>query len=937
MAILLHFSHSDLQIKYPFEMKLIQVFVLVLFAQLVSAQQFSITGRVMDAKNGEPVIGATVSLLQAPDSMLVRGEITDIDGYFAIKDIKKREYLLQISYVGYERFFTSLNSDSDINLGTLPLQEASQLLDEVVVKAEMVTGSQKGDTISFNAAAFTTLKDANTGDLIAKMPGIVIQNGQVQAEGETVQKILVDGKEFFGGDVNTALQSLPAEMVKNIEIFDRKSEKAQLSGFDDGNDVKTINIVTKPSKKVGQFGKMDAGYGTDNRYQLASSVNFFNGDQRWTVNGLSNNINVTNYSADPNSQGETRSQDGVINTNNLGIQYSNTFFKVLEISGNYGYSHRKNQAEAKLFRDYILPSQEDQVYDEQSKSQRRDQDHRLNMRIQYKINERNTFIFLPRIDVKNDINQNSFFGVTSLSDGPLNQTDNASHSDNDDRDYSANLLYNHKFLKEGRTITLRGNTESHENLDEAERMALSRYFLEDSIEDDLLHQNIYRDRSGQDYSFGGSYTEPVGTYGKIELEYEFRNRKNDSDKRNYDILENNEELLDTLLSNVFNSDYSTQEAELGYQFRKDKVSLQVELEYQRANLANFQAFPQVSELMRDFNSLLPTFRLNYQISKGSNLEVNYFTWTREPGIGQLQEVVDNSNPLQLRIGNPLLDQEYNNRIRARYRNRNTKKETSFFAGFDASIIDKFITNTTTIASESMPVNEEITLEKGGQLIKPQNVDGNWNVRSYVNYGLPITAIKSNFNAWTGVGYRQLPGIINELTSYTKSTDFSLGLNLSSNISDRVDFNLSTRSNYSMVDNSLRPELSNHFFRHTNQLNFKAIIWKGLTLRTDLRHQYITGLADGIDPSYLLFNGSLGKKVLKDERGEVSIRVYDLFRQNNNVNRDITELYIQDSERTVLQRYFLVSFTYNLRHFSTGTSIDDYKIEPSGNENERRRG
>lgn len=920
-------------------MKFFQIALFLLVSQFAFGQKYSISGRVLDGRNGEPVIGATVSLLQATDSVLVTGEITDIDGYFTMRDVKRRDYLLQVSYVGYERLFKYINSENDIDLGVLPLMEASQVLEEVVVQAEMVTGSQRGDTISFNAAAFTTLKDANTQDLISKMPGIVIQNGQVQAEGEAVQKILVDGKEFFGGDINTALQSLPAEIVKNIEIYDRKSEQAQLSGFDDGNDVKTINIVTKPSKKVGQFGKMDAGYGTDNRYQVASSVNFFNGGQRWTVNGLSNNVNITNYSADPNSQGESRTQDGVINTNNIGLQYSNTFFKVLEISGNYGYSNRKNQAEGNLFRDYILPGQEDQVYEQQSINERRDQDHRLNMRVEYRINPRNTIILLPRADIKNDVNANSFFGATTVDQKLINQTDNTTNSNNDDNDYGLNLLYNHKFLKEGRTVTLRANAESHRNIDVAQRQALSKFFLDDSVEDDLLNQNINRDRAGKDMEFGLSYTEPAGKNGKFELEYEYRNRKNDSEKLNFDIFENSEQILDTSLSNVFTSEYITNEAELGYQYKVENLSIQVELEYQNANLNNNQIFPQTSKLERNFNNFLPTFRLNYQMSKNSNLEINYFTWTREPGIGQLQEVVDNSNPLQLRIGNPNLNQEYNNRIRARFRNRNAEKETSFFAGVDASLVDNFITNTTLIANQSLPINDQITLEQGGQLIKPQNVDGNWSLRSFVNYGLPLARIKSNFNVWTGVGFRQLPGIINEQKTYTQSTDFSLGLNLSSNISDRVDFNISTRSNYSLVDNSLRPELSNNFFRHTNQLNLKAIIWKGITVRTDLRHQFFTGLAEGIDPSYFLVNGSIGKKMLKDDRGELSIRVYDLFRQNNNVNRDITELYIQDSERTVLQRYFMLSFTYNLRHFSTGASLDDFKVESEdkGNNDNRRRG
>lgn len=913
----------------------------VLVIQVSYGQKLSISGQVADINNGEPIIGATISLLQATDSLLISGEVSDIDGKFKISDVQKRDYLLEVSYLGYEKLYRRISRETDIDLGLLNLYQSSEILDEVTVEAEAVTGQQRGDTVSYNASAFTTMQDATTQDLIAKMPGIIIANGQVQAEGEAVQKILVDGKEFFGGDVNTALQSLPAEIIKKIEIYDRKSEKAMLTGFDDGNEVKTINIVTKPSKKIGQFGKMTAGYGTDDRYQAAASVNFFNDDQRWTVTGLSNNVNVTDFTADPNSQGEERSQDGEITTNNIGLQYSNTFFKKLEVSGNYALSNRINQADGDLFRDYILPSQADQTYEEFNSTARNDLDHRLNMRMEYRLNKRNTIIFLPTMSIKNDVNDNRFLGVTKTGGAFVNQTTNASQSNNFDNDFRANLLFNHKFLKPGRTVTISGNTEYHSNTDNALRQAENIFFVGTDQELEILDQNITLDRAGFDLEGGFSFVEPVGDKGKIEFEYEVRNRNNASERLNFDLFEvptSSEEirLLDTALSNVFESQYITNEAELGYQFKNENVSAQVELQYQRADLLNTQQFPNASDLGRTFDSVLPSLRLEYSISDSSNIQVSYYTWTREPDVSQLQDVVDNTRPLQLRVGNPNLDQEFNNRLRVRYRLRSPSKETSVYAGIRASLVNNKITSTTLIAAEDLQVNEEVTLAKGGLLIRPANVDGNWDVGGYVSYGRPIKVIKSNFNAWTGLGYGRLPGIINESLTFTNNTRYSFGLNLSSNISDQVDFNISTRSSYTTVDNSLNQLLDNNFLRHTTRVNFKAIVWKGITLRTDLNHQYISGLAEGIDNTFFLVNGSIGKKVLKDDRGEISLRVYDLLQQNNNVNRTINEVFIEDSERTVLQRYFMLSFTYSLRHFNTGVSIDDFEMGGDSN-NRRRRG
>lgn len=901
------------------------------------AQDIAIQGIVKDAKEKLPVIGATVSVINPSDSTLIAGEITDLDGSFKFSGIREGSYVVKISFLGYQTLTKNINSEGDVDFGVMEMQLATQVLDEIVVEAEVVTGEQRGDTVAFNAAAFTTLKDASTQELITKMPGIAVIDGQIQTNGEAIQRILVDGQEFFGGDVQTALQSLPAEMVKSVEIYDQKSDKARLSGFDDGEEVKAINIVTKASKKVGQFGKMTGGYGTDDRYQGAASVNFFNDQQRATVTGLSNNINAVSYSAEPNSQGEERTQDGVINTNSINLQYSNKWSNGLLLSASYGYSDRRNEAEGIIFRDYILPSQEDQVYSERNSDIQTDKDHRFRMRLEYDLTPKDKLIFVPEFRLNYNIAEYNFRGQTFEGQDPLNESNTTNSSNNYDNDYESRLTYNHRFDKEGRSITLYTQGDYHNNLDNARRIAQNIYYDGVVAEAENLNQRIERLRNGVGFSAGGSYTEPVHENGMIELEYSMRNRLNDSDLLNYNVLEENPdgnmESLDTALSNVFENSYLTNEVELGYQYKIENLSVQAEVEYQRADLVNNQEFPFASNLQRTFNSILPSFRLDYNISENKNLQVNYFSWTREPRIGDLQEVIDNSNPLRLRTGNPNLDQEFNHRVRARYRFRNREKERNLYIGMNASIIGNAVTNTTFIADEATEVANGIILSKGGQLVRPENVSGNWSVRSFINYGLPVPVIKSNFNAWTGIGYRQRPGIVNDQKTFTNSTDLRLGLNLSSNISDRIDFNISTRSNYSIVDNSNKPELNNNYFRHSTRVRLNSILWKGITFRVNATHEFFEGLSEDLDNSFFLVNMSLGKKILPNERGEISLRVYDLFGQNNNIDRNVTELFIEDRERTVLQRYFMLSFTYNLRHFSTGYSLDDF--DTGGQDDDRR--
>ena len=383
-------------------------------------------------------------------------------------------------------------------------------------------------------------------------------------------------------------------------------------------------------------------------------------------------------------------------------------------------------------------------------------------------------------------------------------------------------------------------------------------------------------------------------------------------------------MLDTAISNTFNSRYLTQETELGYQYNTEKLRVQVEAEYQHASLLNEQLFPRDYDMDRTFRSVLPSARVDYKFSENKNIEFNYRTWTNEPSVGQLQAVIDNSNPLQLRTGNPNLDQSYNNWIRTRYKAHNPETNQSFYASVQSNITQNYISNQTYIAEQPTEVEDGIVLEKGSQLTQPVNVNGYYDIRSYVSYGQPLEGIKSNIHVGGSVRYSRKPGLINNETNLANASSFGLGASLSSNISEKVDFRISTRSSYNVVENSLRPVLNNNYFVQRTHLRYSWILWEGLVYRTDLRHQLNSGLSAGFDNSYMLWNMSLGKKLFKNQLGEISLNVYDLLKQNNNIRRNIAEAYVEDVQSNVLQRYFMLTFTYNLRHFSEGTSVDDYE-------------
>jgi hypothetical protein len=905
------------------------VYIFLIFICLfqVSAQTHNIKGKLKEADAEEAVPFATVLVQSLPDTTQVAGVASDLEGNFEIKNIEEGQYLLTIQFLGYATLYQDIRVDRDIDLGTLPMRQEATALSEVTISARRATGEQKSDTSLYNADAFKTMKDASAQTLVQKLPGVNMEDGVLQAQGENVAQILVDGKPFFGGDVKTALQNLPAEVIQSIEIFDQKSEKAQMTGFDDGERLKTINIITKPNRRKGQFGRTTAGYGSDERYLMGASINSFNEDQRITFTGLSNNINVMDYSSDPNDQsGGGRPQNGIITTNILGLNFTDTWAKdKIKISGSYLYANRKNEGVSSRFREYVTSSDTEQTYSEDSRNTRNSHGHQLDMRLEYNINKNNRIVYRPRFEIDFDKEASSFMGETINLDGPLNQTANQRNARNEDFDLFNRLFFSHKFDKPGRTLTLRAVHGDHYNKDRAVRKAVNAFFQGDE-RTELINQEVNRDRTGFNWETGVSYTEPVGKKSQVEIEYEIGNRGDDSNQLTYDILNENlgyELEVDTALSNTFQSQYLRQEVELGYQYKFEKVRFQVEMEYQKGDLKNDQAFPAPYVLSRSFDALLPTVRFDYKISDHTNLEFDYDTYTSMPQITQLQEAIDNSNPLQLRTGNPELNQSYSNRIRGRFRSNNPDTDHNWFVFAQASIVRDAISNASFIADEPTELENGMVLEKGSQLFLPINLEGYRDFRSWVSYGVPAEFLKSNFNISGGYSYFKRPGQVNDALSFNNSQRLSTGVSLTSNISDKIDFNISTRVSFNSVENTLKPDLNNNYFYQRNRVNINWILLKGIVYRLDMNHQLNTGLSTGYDNNFVLMNMSLGKKIFNDERGEISLNVYDLLGQNNSIHRNVSDVYIEDIQNNVLQRYFMLTFSYNLRRFSKGTDMDDY--------------
>ncbi|MFN8343803.1 MAG: outer membrane beta-barrel protein [Spirosomataceae bacterium] len=923
-----------------------------------SGPTVEVKGRLVDANDQSALIGANVILINTADSTVRYGAVADTSGAFLFRSIPAEGYRVIASFIGYIPYDQRINlRRANPDLGKIALKPDAQLLKDVIVKGVAERVEQKGDTVIYNASAFKVNKDANAQDLLEKMPNITVENGQVKAQGENVQKVTVDGRDFFGDDASLALKNLPAEVIDKIQVFDRLSDQAQFTGFDDGQTTKTINIVTRSDRNNGQFGKVYGGYGTDDRYMAGISTNYFKKNTRLSLIGMTNNINQQNFGSEdllgvlgtsgggPGGGGGNRGggqggggnrggggggnfggnaadnfltgqQGGINRTNAIGLNYSDNWGKKWKVSGSYFFNNGKNNNTSQLARTFFTTQGTGQVYNEDYFSSNNNFNHRFNARLEYTINTKNSIIITPRLSLQDNTSYSTLLGVNSLTGVKINQTQTNKQAQNDGYNFSNTFLWRHRFGKIGRTISVGLTTSANDKSGESSLKSINNYYGRKSS-DSLQVTDQRTDTKGNGYTVSGniSFTENIGRTGQLQLNYIPSYTKNYSDRNTYNYSQSTGEYStpDLRLSNEFDNTYLTNRLGGSYRLRIKKTMITGEVNYQNAQLSGKQNYPLKYEINRTFNNILPSAMIMYRGTDGRSLRINYRTSTNAPSISQLQNVVDNSNPLFLKTGNPNLKQEYNHNMFFRYGVTNAKSARSFFINVNGSFTQNNISNATYIATKDTVV-AGFPLRIGSQFSQPVNVNGNWNIRSFVTYGLPFTAIKSNLNFNLGTGYTRTIGLINNAQNTSNTHSITGGMVVSSNISEQLDFTLSVNGNYNTVTNSLQPALDGTYYYQNSNFKLNWVSKAGFFVNTNLNHTFYTGLGQNFNLNFTLWNAAVGYKFLKNKAGELKLSTFDVLGQNNSISRTVTETYIEDLQTRVLQRYYMMTFTYTLRNF-----------------------
>ncbi|MCO5231540.1 MAG: outer membrane beta-barrel protein [Chitinophagales bacterium] len=918
------------------------------FISISNAQGVSISGKVSDSSDAEVLIGASVILLNSTDSIQLKGTVTDIDGSYLLSNINTGNYIIKVAYMGYETLSKPISVISqNIRKLDFALLQDAKVLSTVEIDAIMPRMVLKGDTSQFNAEAFKVNADADVGDLVTKMPGVMIQDGKVQAQGEQVRKVLVDGKEFFGDDAMMTLKNLPANIVDKIQVYDNLSEQAQFTGFNDGNTEKVINIITKEEVKDGMFGRAYLGYGWQNRYSAGGNWNYFKDARRISVLGLSNNINIQNFNnedlvgvalstkskpsggrgrgggmsgrggfGDNNVGNFLTSGSGGINwTNGIGVNYVEEWKKDVKLSADYFFNHTKNENNSSLDRQY-LAEDFSQNYSQIIKQTSHNYQHRFNAKLDYDIDDKKSLTFRPNITFQN--NQQSSIGnaLTQIINGNiLAKSDNDNSSTNKAYNISNSLLYKHKLAKQGRTFSVR--LESKLNNKMVDNYLIAQNIFSDNL-DSIIFQNQWTDGLSKTLTLGSelSYTEPIGDKSQLKIEYSPGYSHATSDRYTYFYDEQTHEysIVDLNLSNVFKTINWVQRTGLSYRFKAEKLNFNFGVNYQYSSLLSDKLLPIDLSVDKRYHNFLPTAQMGYKFSKNNNLSLFYRTYVRSPNVAQLQDVVDNTNPLLLTSGNKDLNQQYSHTIGMRWRFAQPMKGRSAFAMISSSLNNQYITNATLLASRDTIIGDNIVLPAGGQWTRPVNVNGNWSLNSVVNFGTPLLFMKSNLNLFTGFNFNKVPNYINSSLYFNNSYNFNSGIVLGSNISEKIDFRISYTSNYNIVKYSQNTSTDNNFYSGLVNAAVNISPWKGWVYSSSFSYNHYAGLSDSYNLNDALWNMALGYKFLKKNNAEVNIQVVDILGKNNNVSRTNTETYIEDSRVNVLGRYFLVQFSYKFNKY-----------------------
>lgn len=898
--------------------KILTIVACVLLSLTASAQTTgSVRGKLLDTLNKQSLKDASITVLDARDSSLEVFTLAKADGSFSLLNIPFGAMIVKVRFQGYEPYAKKITfsvANANIDLKTIYLKTASNDLGNVTVTESVIR--MKKDTMEVSASAFKTKPNAVAEDLLRKIPGMeVAKDGSIKSQGETVQRVLVNNKRFFGDDPKMATKNLPPDVIDKIQVFDDQSDQSKFTGFDDGNRVKTINIITKKEMRKGVFGKAVAGAGTDGKFDESFNFSKMNGDQQLTFLGQANDINKQNFTQQNIGGGcggggfgggGAGGGSGITTIWAGGLNYRDAWSKDIDAYGSYFYNTPKTETDQSSYTKNILTQDSSTYNNSTSSSVARNSNHRFTFNLEDRIDSSNSLIFRPNIAFQNS-NPNSISSNITTG-GPngvlINKSETKSSSYNSGFTISgANLQLRHKMAKKGRTISLDLGFSASDNNGDGNNYSVNTFY-KPIAKTDTINQHYVDSSRSFTLNPTVSYTEPVGKNQMLELRYSFsyNNSTTINNTYRFDNIGQKFSTFDSLYSNSYKYTATANTANLSWRIQQARYNLNIGTGLQFMDINSNNTTKNVV-VARNFVNFTPNLNFTYNYTRSKSLRVFYRGSTGQPSTTQLQPVLTTSDSINFQKGNPNLKPQFQHNLRVLYTSFDPFTQHIIFATVNASMTANDIQNSV------------IQNPNGGKTTTYVNLGGTYNVSGYFNYGFPLKKPKSNLNLQTNVNYSQYQSLLNNASNYTYNTSLGETVKWTTNLKNNFDMNLSYSFTYNPIRSSLSANSKTNYTIQSLAADFTVYSNNGWLLASDFDYTHYGNRAPGYNTTVFLVTPSIAKSFLKNKAGELRLSCFDLLKQNVAISNSTSANQQIDTRTNNLTRYFMLTFTYNLRNIA----------------------
>lgn len=909
-------------------------------------ENISIGGKVVDKDSKRAVEFANVAILSPKDSTVVTGAIANDRGVFSIKAAENAEYILRITSLGYNNYYKNFNGSRPVNFGNIEVSENTFFLKDAVVTARANEIVVKGDTVEYNADSYKVQEDAVIEDLLKKMPGVEIgTDGKITVNGKEVTKIMVDGKEFFSDDPKIASKNLPAKMVEKLQVLDKKSDMAMLTGFDDGEEETVINLQVKPGMKQGVFGNGFVGGGNEDKYEGNVFVAATKNNTNITLLGGANNTNNAGASDLASSMFGNSGRggmnfggnNGVTKSINGGLNIATEVKDKLKLSSDFRYTNTDNSVISRTEKSYTS-LENPGIENSDARGKNRNNSFAANMRLEWTPDKMTKIIFRPRVEFNNnDRNQESSSETLYDDISALANLNNSSKqiykSSGNGYKLNGDLDISRKLNENGRTITFGFSGSSNNSQSDGTNWNEINYIK--SLNDSIIDQKFDEETKNYGWRLTASYVEPIKKNLFAELSYRISGNSQETDKKTY----YNGNLPDTSIPSEYNVVDTANTRYVKNEFVNQNISLKLRGMAEKYNWMIGVALepssskttimmldnPNLNIPNKNYLNFTPVAQFRYIPNKTTNLRVDYNAKTSEPTSLQLFDGIYSRDGLNTTSGNPNLRPSFTSNLNIHYRTSNPQK------GSFMSVFARFNHVANAIVSTS-----KVNLNTGGKDTNYENVSGNMggNIRFMMN--TPLNSKKWSVSTMSFASYNINNTFIDSDRNKSKTLNLQESLGIQFKTGDVFDCMLRGNISYNNIKNSISTANNNSSFNYGGSYNFTFYvgdllmkefdtkIWKGFNIASDINYSTNSGFGAGFKQNEWLWNASVSKDIFTSGVGTGSIRfkIYDILKQKSNINRTYASTYIQDSMTNTIGSYFMVHFVYKFQIFGKGMKMED---------------